>query len=200
MIGAISFNMEEMEDRLGPTFDKVFPNHGRYCAAMLSIIEKKQGGGGLSWRDPVGTWRLWSPFALPKREEVRKDEKRTIRNLSQSRRTKRSNKNQRRSVADHRGTFFMPTGLYANWRTKARDEALLLIVLPGGSPIQGRTFLAATIASPAHRAAQAPAGRSWPDPTERRRPRPQRESMGSKLSSLFTIGVCCVCLSCSSRN
>ncbi len=45
MIGAISFNMEEMEDRLGPTFDKVFPNHGRYCAAMLSIIEKKQGGG-----------------------------------------------------------------------------------------------------------------------------------------------------------
>ncbi len=45
MIDAISFNIDEMEDRLGAVFDKAFPNHSRYCAAMLDVIEKKRGGG-----------------------------------------------------------------------------------------------------------------------------------------------------------
>ncbi len=44
MIDALSFNMEEIDDRLGPTFDEVFPNRDRYCAAMLNIIEKQRDG------------------------------------------------------------------------------------------------------------------------------------------------------------
>ncbi|MDN3277443.1 hypothetical protein QWJ07_24470 [Frankia sp. RB7] len=44
LANTLVFNMQEMEDRLGPTFDKVFPDHGRYAQAMLDIIDKKPSG------------------------------------------------------------------------------------------------------------------------------------------------------------
>ncbi len=44
LANTLVFNMEEMEDRLGPTFDKAFPDHGRYAQALLDIIDKKPPG------------------------------------------------------------------------------------------------------------------------------------------------------------